>query len=133
MAFAKEPEGVPRDGVFRMLVPHAGFLALPAQDRVQTCLVFRVSPKKVPPLVVIDVRETTASGMHSKVMRRTRTCLDTAAHWAGIASSEAEFRDTEWHGIIHGVEVYATSTDRRSVLAFSAFRADHAAGNCYDC
>jgi tagatose-1,6-bisphosphate aldolase len=41
-------KGVPRDGVFRMLVPHAGF-ALTAQNRGQPFLVFRLCPEKVPP------------------------------------------------------------------------------------
>ena len=64
----KEPEDVPRDGVFRMLVPHAGF-ALTAQNRGQTILVFRICPKKVLRKVVKDVRETTASRMNLNSMR----------------------------------------------------------------
>jgi hypothetical protein len=39
----KEPEDVPRDGVFRMLVPHAR-LALTAQNRVKTLSIIRAYP-----------------------------------------------------------------------------------------
>jgi hypothetical protein len=71
--------------------------ALTVQNRGQPFLVFHTCPREVPPRVIIDVRETTASGMQSKVMRRTRACFDAAPHRAGVSSSEAEFCDSERH------------------------------------
>jgi hypothetical protein len=99
----KKPEDVPRDGVFRMLVSHAGF-ALTAQDRFKALSIIRICPEKVLPRVGIHVRQTTASGMHFNMMHRAGACLDAAAHRAGIVSSEAEFRDTEWGGSRHGAK-----------------------------
>ncbi len=77
---------------------HAGF-ALAPQDHVEAFLVACISPQKIPPRFVIDVRETVVSGMHGNMMGWTAACLITASHRAGIASSEAKFCDTEGHGI----------------------------------
>jgi hypothetical protein len=44
---------------------------LPAQDRIKTLLVVRISPQKIPRRLVIHIGVTTASRMHRDVMDRT--------------------------------------------------------------